>query len=367
MKEGLKKIIKNTPGLKQIKEFIDSSKSKISIQAIDEDLITKKLEFAINPADPLQKDLFANLEKFNSKRKHFGKIIIWGFKTVFHTHRFIHRHFHDTLIKLGDNNVIWVDDSSESASMINKGDLVIAMNMASEHLPYKKDVFYCLHNIENEMKNNHLLLNLQVHHNRIDIPKEKMEVWEQVTFFSKEKKTLFQSWGTDLLPTEFYKPVFSGSSKEVFWIGSIWNNKYDQGNLNEMDELKSAIEKNKLAFVHTEKVSVKKNIELVRKSRIAPAISGKFQVDVDYLPCRVYKNISYGQPAITNVARFQELFGASGIKGKTISELISNALSLSEKEYLKIAEQQQIYIANNHTYLNKLVNIFSGFEQLYFK
>lgn len=367
MKEGLKVIINSVPVLKQLKQFIDAGRSKISINAIDEDLITKKLEFKVDPHNPLQKDLASNLEKFNSKRKYFGKIIIWGFKTTFHTHRFIHRHFHDTLIKLGDTNVEWVDDIPESVSKINKGDLVIAMNMAMEHLPYKKDVFYCLHNIEDEIKNDHLLLNLQVHHNRIDIPKEKMQVWEQVTFFSKERKTLFQPWGTDLLPPEFCKPVFSGNSKEVYWIGSIWNNKYDQGNLNEMAELQLAIKKNNLDFVHVEKVSVKKNIELVRKSRIAPAISGKFQVDVDYLPCRVYKNISYGQPAITNVARFQELFGDSGIRGKTISDLISNALSLNEKEYLRIGEQQQIYIANNHTYLNKLINIFSGFEQLYFK
>jgi hypothetical protein len=37
------------------------------------------------------------------------------------------------------------------------------------------------------------------------------------------------------------------------------------------------------------------NVAAIRRSRIAPAIAGRWQVEHNYLPCRMFKNISYGQ------------------------------------------------------------------------
>jgi hypothetical protein len=370
MKENIKNKIKTLPFVKQVNSVINTLKNKSFINNIDKD---KDIEcLADKPFDPKNPIFFAyrdNLDKFYAKRQLFKKIIIWGFKEQIHTHRFIHKHFYETLIKLGDTNFVWVDDLAENQHLIGMGDLVIVMNMACENIVFKKDVFYCTHNIDNTVnfKENISVLQLQVYHNRISFSNEHDEYWEKVTLFNKLDKTLYQAWGTNLLPSEFYEPVYTNQSDSVYWVGSIWNNEHDQGNLNEMSQMKNSIIENKLKFIHKENVSVKDNIDLVRKSRIAPAFSGKFQVDVDYLPCRVFKNISYGQPAISNVNKFKELLNTTSFQKESIHDTITHCLKIDKATWINKVTEQQIYVANNHTYLNKLNNIFTAIEQVYFK
>ncbi|MEK7202855.1 MAG: hypothetical protein AAB653_00880 [Patescibacteria group bacterium] len=229
------------------------------------------------------------------------------------------------------------------------------------NIPVRDDIFYCLHNIKDVFKNKlnpKNYINLQVY-SSLHI-KESDQAWSPVTHFDAETKTLFQPWGTDLLAEEFKKPVFNKNSL-VFWIGSIWNNTFNQGNMDEIKELKNVLKQNKLNFINVRFVPDWLNIFLIRKSRIAPAIAGKYQVEIDYLPCRMFKNISYGQLGITNVKKFKDILGDSFIEGNTIKELIENALSFSKEEYIaKVKAQQEII--KNYTYKNALENIIKTFN-----
>jgi hypothetical protein len=86
------------------------------------------------------------------------------------------------------------------------------------------------------------------------------------------------------------------------------------------------------------------------------------QAEKNYLPCRVFKNISYGQLGIVNVGKFKDIFGGAFINGETIEELVENSLSVSEKDYLELTNIQQNKI-QNHTYLDKITNILVAFEK----
>jgi hypothetical protein len=299
------------------------------------------------------------------------RIVIWGLRYKYHTHRHIHKAFYKNAKKLGFNT-IWLEDEKKNQKYIKSGDLIISAEVIGKlvpekfkleefNLPIRDDVFYCLHNYKElflEKIKPENLIKLQVYTSgRAEKADQK---WGPATYFDSQSQTLYQPWGTDLLPDEFKKPVFN-RSRFVFWIGSIWNNLLNQGNLSEIEELKNILKENKLKFINLRFIPDWLNIWLIRMSRIAPAIVGKYQAEENYLPCRMFKNISYGQLGITNVKKFKDILGDSFVEGNSIKELIKNALSLSKDEYVeKVIAQQEII--KNYTYKNSLENIIRAFN-----
>lgn len=300
------------------------------------------------------------------------RIVIWGLRKKYHTHRHIHQAFFKNAKKLG-YDVLWVEDEKKNANLIKAGDLIISADpvgrMVPEkftfedyNLPVRDDVYYCLHNFKDAylnklIENNCKYILLQVYSSLYD--KEKDVIINEVSFFNRQNKTLYQPWGTDLLESEFKKPVFN-QNKLVFWIGSIWSDKLNRGNINEINELRAALSDFGLKFINLRFIPDWLNIFLVRKSRIAPAIAGKYQTEVNYLPCRVFKNISYGQLGITNVEKFKDILGASFVGGDSIASLIKNSLALTSEEYINMVKAQQLAISK-YTYKNAIENIVKAF------
>jgi len=301
-----------------------------------------------------------------SFNKEKNKIIIWGLRKKWHTHRFIHKAFYENAKKL-KYNVIWLEDEKKNSKYIESGDLVISAEVQGKmipektkieeyNLPIKDDIYYCLHNykeIYTEKLNKNRLINLQVYNT--EKVKDADVKLGSVTYFDTKTKTLYQPWGTNLLPEEFKKPVFN-QNNFVFWVGSIWNNSLNQGNLIEIENLKKILQKNKINFINVRFVPDFINKFLVRISRIAPAIAGKYQVDVNYLPCRMFKNISYGQLGFSNVKKFNDILGEFNLYSDNMEEMVNKILSLKKEEYKKIILGQQ-EIIKNYTYKQSLENI----------
>ncbi len=295
------------------------------------------------------------------KVKKYNKFVIWGLRHQRHTHRYIHLGFYQNLIKLGVKTV-WVDDLPSNIHVLKKNDLVISVNAASKYLPIKEGIYYCLHNCEKLQESIPLSYSiaLQVYTNYSESARQK---WNAVTFFDSKNRVLYQPWGTNLLPDEFYKPVVKRNFKVSFWIGSIWNNEFNQGNLNEIAELKKVLKAKSVKFIRLRCVPDLLSPYLIRMSCIAPAIAGRWQVENNYLPCRMFKNISYGQLGISNVKKFEDILGECSVKGKTIEELVDKALSipLKKKKELIFCQQE---LVKKQTYLYKLNNILKAFEKI---
>jgi len=286
----------------------------------------------------------------------YKRVVIWGLRTQFDTFRYINRHFYDTLGKLGVSR-LWLDDDPANQHFIESGDLVLAVGIAGKHLVAKEGVDYCLHNFEPSdgihrrvAPQNSIVLQVYTH-----AADNAGDNWDEATVFDRASRTLYQPWGTDLLVEEFKGPSYS-RNPVVFWVGSIWNNELNQGNADEIAQLKRVLRDRRYAFVHLRRIPNWMNVLAVRHSRVAPAIGGRWQAENGYLPCRMFKNISYGQLGITNVQKFSDLLGDSYVAGVSIEELIDNALSLSRSDYraLVMAQQERI---RNHTYREKLENI----------
>ncbi len=299
--------------------------------------------------------------KFRKKSGRYKKFVIWGERSPnIDSFRYIMHHYYDTLRKL-NIPAIWVDDTKENLQLVESGDLVIAANVTGRNLRLKKNVYYCLHNFDRELYrdiNKKFRLVLQVYNRDADKGTEK---WDPVTRFDRKDKILYQPWGTNLLPWEFMSPVAQEKSRFVFWVGSIWDNEQHQGNLGVIKDLKGSLKKYGIYFVHL-RVPDLLSIKFMRYSRIAPAFGGLWQAKVNYMPCRVFKNIPYGQLGITNIPKFKELLGDSFLNGNSIEEWVEAAMNLSSFEYKEMVLAQQEKI-KSQTYLHKLLNIMTALEE----
>ena len=306
--------------------------------------------------------------------RRFRKVVIWGLRRQWHSHRFIHQGFFETFRHLGIP-VVWTDCGSDPG-IIESDDLVITSNFWGRGIPkgttlapLRDGAFYCFHGFahagyagtdrqpRHEVDRKHSL-NLEVF---LDAATAASDQWDTVTYFDKRSKTLHQPWGTNLPEERFRAPVIS-RSPFVFWVGAIWNNALNQGNRAEIDELRSVLRLRSLRFVHLKFIPDCVSIAATRASRVNPAIAGRWQVENNYLPCRMFKNISYGQLGISNVPKLSELYRDCTIPGRSIAELIDNALCLSTTDIIGLVEAQQ-EITRQHTYVHKIRNIFRAMSE----
>ncbi|MEI8232359.1 MAG: hypothetical protein WCG44_01310 [bacterium] len=286
----------------------------------------------------------------------FKRVVIWGFATYSDdSFRHIYKGFYDTAKALGVKT-LWLDDTQQNNKLVKQDDLVIVADMTAKYFRAKTGVYYCTHNFEPVQfkgMDPDKILHLQVYTDKCLKSSQKIDIYR---YFDKKTKTLYQPWGTNLMPNNFMEPVYPWYSPFVYWIGSIWDNALHQGNLPEISQLKTSLFRHGKILLNPKFVSDEEGIKLIRHSRIAPAIGGSWQVKVNLLPCRLFKNISYGQLGITNIAKFKELFGDSIIYHKHISKVVDASLSLSKAEYISMVKSQQ-EIVKDYTYVSSLYHI----------
>ena len=101
-------------------------------------------------------------------------------------------------------------------------------------------------------------------------------------------------------------------------------------------------------------------MELIQESILAPAFQEKWQVDNGYIPCRIFKNISYGKMGITNNSFVNELFNNKLIYGENIHETLDLALVNNNKDKLISLMEE---VRDRHTYVNRINLILHFLEK----
>lgn len=292
------------------------------------------------------------------------RMVLWGFTTSLDSFRHNHRHFAHALDRLG-KPYIWLGDDSKNREQLRPGDLVFAVDVEAKHLGAAVDgVDYLLHNLDDTFPvfaglASERYVRLQVYTNNAE---QYGEAWGLVRRFDHASRTLFQPWGTDLFADEFLPPTFRAKSKSVTFVGSVWDDN-GLGNVHAITALRKTLDAHGLLWRHLTHVSDHENSEAVREARLAPAIAGQWQVTHNYLPCRVFKNISYGALGITNIPKFSEILGDAAVVSDSIEELMEFALALSAQEYLQLVREQQHLIEDHYTYWESLLAIERAFEE----
>lgn len=195
------------------------------------------------------------------------------------------------------------------------------------------------------------------------------------------------TWGSDLLPHEIADRVAlvpelvgtQAASDEVSWVGSVWNPNYElmadfavlcqsqqlrylQYGEYVIDEFVEALRKRGLQpdeIVHKRYISVEENVEITARSRFAPAIQGTNQLASDnsasYVPCRLYKNMSYGGLGMSNNETARLLFGDLVAVQQDLGALLEDGYRLASDRSVgeRIVEGMR-QVAANHTYLSRI-------------
>jgi len=267
-------------------------------------------------------------------------VTIWGLKNKRNSLRFIHKGFYENFIKLG-YETRWVNDEAKNQNI--QSDLVFVCGVASKYIKFNKYSNYVLHNVElseidseNMNRNNINYLNLQVFTN--DAYGEAMQNGNII--YNHEINTLFQPWGTPLSPSEWYSYVPKNRFKIEFWVGAIWNNDLNQGNKTTMNIYKQILRKHGVTLikrggsrVNINGLSDSRNRQLVSKSRFGATIVGDWQKNASYIPCRLFKNITFGVPPISNMKAPVFISNKNGFIDN-LQDLIDFAISESDDERL---------------------------------
>ena len=185
--------------------------------------------------------------------------------------------------------------------------------------------------------------------------------------------SLYMYWATDLLPEEIDRNMSTIKDmkikNEINFVGSLTRKWYEFYNLCCQNGIK--FNNYGASFdVHSKKnVSVTDNMELTKQSIIAPALQDDMQIKNQYIPCRIFKNISYGKMGITNNKIVDDLFDNKLIYDTNLSQLLHKGL-LFEKDSLNknetILDLMKI-VRDNHTYINrantimKYINNYTNF------
>lgn len=286
----------------------------------------------------------------------FTKVVIWGHKLHSHTHSYIHNAFYRAFQYMG-YPTYWFDKNDNVSEFDFSNALFITEGQVDQNIPVRDDCRYILHNC-NPRKYQTLLtngkcINLQVYTDDVANRPGLIKI-EDCIYQDLAGKLIYMPWATDLLPHEIeqLKKNIPQKSNTVYWIGTVGGGQF--GNNTQINPFIRACSENKIQFRHTINRSVEENISLIRTSYMAPAIVGDWQQKVGYIPCRIFKNISYGQMGVTNSKTVYELFQKKIVYNPNTYQLFYDA-----QKRLKTLKQEELFelmdfVKTKHTYLNRI-------------
>ena len=329
-----------------------------------------------------------------------NKVIIWGHTLHDHTHSYIHNAFFRTF-KYMDYEVYWFStegiDNYDSDNILDfNNTLFIVHGIVCSNLPINSTSIYIMHNVEligDDLKipNNHIFnkknIDTEVETDKIiGIPKENIITLQVFTYKCKDygkevlpyhyimeppNSSLFMPWATDILPHEISDNIDNLRTNKYNLISNFIGMPLEH-NVKLNDSLKKYNIKYKnyggtFNIKSDNNKSIEENMALIQESIIAPALQSEWQIENGYIPCRIFKNISYGKMGITNNLEVQNLFQDKLIYSDDINTLVNKSLIFSSSnKYYSVVEELMIEVKEKHTYINR-INFILDYLDKYFQ
>lgn len=297
----------------------------------------------------------------------FKKVFIWGCKMGTHTHGYIHYAFNRAFKHMGFDTY-WLDNKDDISRMDFSNSLHISAGDNDKNMPLRDDCRYILHNCDGngchqKYSESGIAVILQVYtHDMLTRTKDERE---KFIFYDLKNRTIYMPWATDLLPHEIdaIKQQLPNIKKDntAYFIGSVWGT--EQGNYNQVNTFYKACQALNIPFKCTN-CSQEEHIKLIQHSYMAPAIQGQWQCEKGYIPCRIFKNISYGAMGITNSKAVYDLFD-----GKIIYNPDCYQLCIDAQKRLQTLKIEEIYelmdiVKEKHTYINRINHLLKFLDEV---
>ncbi len=300
--------------------------------------------------------------------KGFDKVVIWGHKLHSHTHSYVHNAFFRAFKELG-YSTYWFDDADNVQNEDFSGALFITEGQVDKNIPLRSDCRYILHNCSSSkyapLYEAKKAISLQVYTDDV-LSNPNCKKVAPCIYYDLGSKSIYMPWATDLLPKEIdlvkKKVPITKKNRNICWVGTIGAGVF--GNIEQITPFKNMAKNHGIGFQSTLNISLAKHEKLIRSAYMAPTIVGKWQQEKGYIPCRIFKNISYGQMGITNSPRIYELF-----EGKIIYNSDSAQLFLDAHRKMQNMNLQELYdlmdfVKFNHTYINRIETLLDFFKKI---
>lgn len=294
----------------------------------------------------------------------FRRVVVWGHRWGTHTHSYVHAGFARALRALGVD-VLWTDDRALLEGLGVSQTLFVTEGQVVGDLPRDPTCRYVLHNVDATWFADipHQVLLLQTHTLRAGAGSgatrgERSNSYTYAETGDHGVVTLYQPWATDLLPDEFdpAPPTATDVTQPyAAWVGTIGAGRF--GNEEQLAGFQKACRKERVEFLHRVNLRLAAHRRLVARSVVAPAIVGAWQLDAGYIPCRIFKNISYGRPGVTNSPVVASIFEEEVPWRHDTAELLALGRGLLARPELVLGQMREVRA--KHTYLNRLETIMS--------
>jgi hypothetical protein len=293
------------------------------------------------------------------------QVVLWGHKLHSHTHSYIHNGYVIAFKHLG-YKTLWLDNDDDISSINFSGTFFITEGQVDEKIPIRSDCYYVLHNCDMKKysvlsEKQYMILQVYTH----DVINKHFANPIDVSDLSYYKDNcLWIPWSTDLLPHQIDENILKLKNGEfkndntVSFTGSItcpWQS------------VINFCQYNNIPFIKKPNLSLEDNVLLTQKSILAPAVQDEWQCTNGYIPCRIFKNISYGKMGLTNNLTVYNLYNNQIIYDDNIDELMKKGIkfeSLPFDERLKKLVPLMELTRDKHTYLNRIQSLFDFFTKI---
>ena len=290
------------------------------------------------------------------------KIVIWGHKNNGHTHGYVHSSYFKAFKSMG-YDTYWFDNNDDVSGFNFDNCIFLTEDQVQSNIPLNKTCKYILHHtkLDKYIDNNLNFINLANYLKYCDSgideiynPGNTLVKIGECCFWDEKTKTLHQPWATDLTPDEIdlnNALLGHGSLNDIYYVGMAHEN---SGNLDIFSNSAKTHGKN---FIITMGKSDNSNMELIRKSLISVDIRGDWHLECGYLPCRVFKNISYGRLTGTNSENVKKIMGDHVVYEPNPSELFNKMIEAENNYSLDDIKASMDHVKTHHTYINRINNL----------
>jgi hypothetical protein len=291
------------------------------------------------------------------------QVVVWGHKLYGNTYAYIQDGFFKAFNFLG-YKTLWLDNNDDISSINFSQTLFITEGQVDTNMPLRSDCFYILHNPDlakyASIPKEHIVILQTYTRHVIDVHKATLLNNHSLIYY--KDNTIFMPYPTNLLPHEINTNIGKllhdnvNTKNEVIFAGS-----YDHY----WGEVLDFCNKNGIEFKHFYNIPVEQNVTLVQESIISPVVLSEWQLANDYIPCRIFKNISYGKMGVTDSRFIYELFDKKIIHDSNKSVMMAKALEfekLPRDEKNKRVIELMDCVRDKHTYLNRIDDIFWFFN-----
>ena len=315
------------------------------------------------------------------------KLIIYGFKRPNrNTYYFINQALERSAKQLG-YETYWLDNDHQLDDVFFNNSIILTEGWETDKLPIAKNSIYIIHHFGNKIHgryqhnqkyidNNNKVFDLRFlcesfeDHNQVwDVKFKDLEKIDSCTYlqFNSGYNFIYQPWATDLLPHEIDEnSVYIPKQNDVYYLGTItegWHNdnipSWKLDNKTRIDRFIKACNENKIGFTVNNPIenslTADQYKELYQKSYLSPDIRHQHHIDVGYIPCRVFKNISYGNLGMTNSKAVFDFFDQDIAYHEDPYELFYVGQRL-RTNYDKLKKMIRL-VKSNHTYVNRIQSL----------